>query len=184
MPWNGAVFPFSKQHIYTIQTLSNYKIIKKKSKPSLKQSLSSIQKRLCYRVFHTPFPYVLPPSPSLSYSRPSRGMHCSCLSQGLAAQRSARFCDVNIKRKCLQKKPAGLSGTTQQDPDTEHQVQLFRTGQTQTPWSAQLRALTAPTARFSHFIQHYPGPNTAGQEQGTRGISLQLTILHCSALRQ
>lgn len=162
-------FPSSSSTL--TQTLSTYKILKKKSKPSLKQSLSSIQKQLCNRVSYTPFPHALPSSPSLLHSPHSRGMHCFCPLQQLAAQHSVWFCDMNIKRKDLQKKPAGSSGTTQQGPGTEHQTQLCWTRQTQTPWSAQLRASIAPTAHFSRLIQHHPEPNTAGQEQGLEGFS-------------
>lgn len=83
---------------FTQHKLPNYKIIKKKSKPSLKQSVSSIQKQLCYRVSHTPFPHAPPSSPSLLHSLPSRGMHCFSPLQGLAAQHLTWVCDVNIKR--------------------------------------------------------------------------------------
>lgn len=54
---------------FTQHKLSNYKVIKKKSKPSLKQSLSSIQKQLCYRVSHTPFPHA-PPFLSQAFAQP------------------------------------------------------------------------------------------------------------------
>lgn len=150
---------------FTQHKLSNYKITKKKSKPSLKQSVSSIQKQLSYQVSHTPFPHAPPSSPSLLHSLPSRGMHCFSPLQGLAAQHLTWVCDVNIKRS--PEKACRLLWQHSAGPGTEHQMQQFQTGQTPTPWPAQLRAPTAPTAPWSHSRE----PTTAGQEQGTRGFS-------------